>query len=431
MTRKDQLHRMLTRILWLTIIILILWFAGIVNRSVPDRLSIVEDETEELHFNIPLQATIHSESAEVVLSDASNIPARELHLSPNQPFFLYSQNQGKYELALKLFGWIEWKTIEVDVVDSRYVVPCGVPVGIYLKSDGILVIGTGELSAADGTTKEPAAGVLRTGDYIQAINGHPLKDKETLITEVNAIQEGEARLTVRRDGSPIEVSLHPVSTSDGSYKLGAWVRDDTQGIGTMTYMDVQGNFGALGHGISDSDTGDVVEIEHGALYETSIVGIEKGTLGTPGVMSGVIYYGPGTRLGEITSNTDVGIFGTAAGTLAERMSGESIPVAHRQEVTKGEAVLRSSISGEIRDYKIEILKVDPSSSHRNKGIVIRVVDEELLKLTGGIVQGMSGSPIIQNGKLAGAVTHVFIQDSTRGYGVFAETMVEEEGRNLR
>ena len=218
--------------------------------------------------------------------------------------------------------------------------------------------------------------------------------------------------------------MNAVKTEDGSYKLGAWVRDDTQGIGTMTYIDMSGNFGALGHGISDSDTGKVVEIEEGALYETEILGIEKGTIGNPGVMAGVIYYGLGSQLGTITDNTDIGIFGKVNDKMKKSLQAQAVEVGYRQDVKKGQAWVRSDVSGELKDYEIEIQKVDYNPVQQNKSMVIKVVDEELLRLTGGIVQGMSGSPILQDGKLIGAVTHVFVQDSTRGYGIFVEDMLK-------
>ncbi len=218
--------------------------------------------------------------------------------------------------------------------------------------------------------------------------------------------------------------MNPVAAEDGTYKLGAWVRDDTQGIGTMTYLDLNGHFGALGHGISDTDTGGVVEITEGNLYETQIMGIEKGSAGKPGVMSGVIFCGSASELGKIDANTETGIFGTAGSTLCSRISSEAIPIGYRQDVHEGAALLRNSVSGEVKDYQIEIQKVDYSSSHRTKSIVFKVTDPELLALTRGVIQGMSGSPIIQDGKLIGAVTHVFVQDSTRGYGIFIENMLQ-------
>ena len=286
-----------------------------------------------------------------------------------------------------------------------------------------MVIGTGELVGQDGMPVEPAAGILKSGDYIETINGQPLETKEELAQAVGALGNEEAVLTIRRGDSQMEVAIQPTITQDGESKLGVWVRSDTQGIGTMTYLDLNGRFGALGHGISDSDTGEVVEISGGTLYDTEIVGIEKGSIGNPGVMSGVIYYGPGSLLGEIDTNSEVGIFGTAGDRFRQTMNMQPLEIGYRQEVKKGPALIRSGISGEIKDYQIEILKVDYSTSHQNKSLVIQVTDPELLALTGGIVQGMSGSPIIQDNKLIGAVTHVFIQDSTKGYGIFIENML--------
>lgn len=357
------------------------------------------------------------------MGNQSDIPSDEIRLKVDEPFSLYAKNLGSYHLGLKLFGKFQFKEIQLDVVDTHYAVPCGVPVGIYLRSNGVLVIGTGRIRCQDGEETEPAYGILQSGDYIEAINGEPLRDKEALITSLNDNGGREALLRVRRDGEELEIRMNPVQAADGNYKLGAWVRDDTQGIGTMTYVDTNGNFGALGHGISDSDTGDVVEIDEGALYETEIMGIEKGSAGNPGVMAGVIYYGPGSRLGSIEANTRVGIFGKVNEKLQKSISGEALEIGYRQDVKKGRAWIRSSVSGEPRDYEIEIQRIDYNPIQENKSLVIRIVDEELLKLTGGIVQGMSGSPILQDGKLVGAVTHVFVQDSTRGYGIFVEDML--------
>ena len=328
---------------------------------------------------------------------------------------------------MKLFGIIRMKDIRVDVVDGMSAVPCGVPVGIYLQSDGVMVIGTGQIVNEAGNVVEPAFGILKSGDYIEKVNGQALESKSDLIEAVNASSGQSISLEVRRDGELMKISLDPVLAEDGSYKLGAWVRDDTQGIGTVTYVDMNGSFGALGHGISDSDTGRMVNIKDGDLYETKILGIEKGAAGKPGVMSGVIYYGKGTKLGEITSNTEEGIFGTVNEKFLRENQGAAIPVGFRQDVQKGRAWIRSSVSGEVKDYEIEIQKVDYSGLQKNKSMVIKVTDPELLSLTGGIVQGMSGSPIIQDGKLVGAVTHVLVNDPTRGYGIFIENMLDAAG----
>ena len=423
MTGK-KFHRYVVAAFWVSLVFCIGFSYFYMKWVIPDKLNVVAEEEEQFHFSMPFGVTLSSDSEEVVLGNGSNIPSDQIHLSVNQPFSVYSENQGSYKIGLKLFGWLQLKDIQVNVVDTKYAVPCGTPVGIYLKSDGIMVIGTGDITKKDGMIVEPAFGVLQSGDYIEAFNGTPLKDKEALVTELNKNGTSEAVLAVRRGDQEIEVKMTPVEGEDGNPKLGVWVRDDTQGIGTMTYIDMNGNFGALGHGISDSDTGGVVQIEDGALYETSILGIEKGTFGKPGVMSGVIYYGPGSVLGTIHSNTEEGIFGTVNERFKQTAKADAIPIGYRQDVKKGTAYIRSDVSGVVKDYEIEIQKVDYTTTHKNKGMVIKVTDPELLAITGGIVQGMSGSPIIQDGKLIGAVTHVFIQDSTRGYGIFIENMLE-------
>lgn len=425
MTGKQKLRRYLIWVFWSAVLFTIgfTWYQ--IEHCIPDRISMVADEENEFHFRFPLDVTLMSGSEEVAIGNKSNIPSQEIRLQLDEPFSLYAKNEGSYRLGLKLFGVIQLKEIEVDVTDTRYVIPCGAPVGIYLKSQGIMVVGTGQIKVPGGEAQEPAYGVLQSGDYIEAINGQPLKDKEALISSLNQIGSSEALLQIRRGGEAMEVRMNPVQADDGSYKLGAWVRDDTQGIGTMTYLDANGQFGALGHGISDGDTGKLVEIEEGALYETEIMGIDKGSAGNPGVMAGVIYYGTGSHLGLIRKNTDMGIFGSLDKQSMKAFEGEAIEVGYRQDVKKGTAWIRSGVSGEIKDYEIEIQRVDYNPIHQNKGLVIKVVDEELLQITGGIVQGMSGSPIIQDGKLVGAVTHVFIQDATKGYGIFLESMLNQ------
>lgn len=424
MTGKSKFYRWLGRIFWLSIVAVTGYTWYYMDQAVPDRVSIIQNQEEDFSFGLPLKATIISDSEEVSLGNESNIPADQITISGRQHFSMIAGEQGSYQVGLKLFGLIKLKDIQVDVVDTRYAIPCGSPIGIYLKSDGVMVIGTGRITGPDGMEVEPAFGILKTGDYIEAFNGKPMKTKEDLISAVNDSGGQDSVVTVRRDGEPIDVSVKPIASSDGKYKLGAWVRDDTQGIGTITYVDMNGNFGALGHGISDSDTGDLVETSQGALYSTEIMGIEKGTIGKPGLLSGVIYYGPQSHMGDISQNTNEGIFGTVNQQFKKQLTGEPMEIACRQDVKPGVAYIRSNVSGELEDYEIEIQKVDYNASHKNKSMVIKVTDPRLLELTGGIVQGMSGSPIIQDGKLIGAVTHVFIQDSTRGYGIFIENMLE-------
>ena len=424
---NPRFRRCLLGTFWLSLLFTFLFTWYTFERQIPDRLSLTRNETGSFSFGgLPLEITLLDETSEVSLKNSSNIPEHSVRISSDSPLSLSATKSGTYQLGLKLFGTIHLKNVQLDVIEQRYAIPCGFPIGIYLKSDGILVVGTGKVTDESGKETEPSLGLLESGDYIEASNGHPLTSKEALITELRRVGNEDVLLKIRRDEKEMEVAIHPARTSDGTPMLGAWVRDDTQGIGTMTYLEPDGSFGALGHGISDSDTGRLLESHEGALYETEILGIEKGSVGNPGIMAGVIYYGPGCLLGKITANTDSGIFGNANETLRSDTLSSAIPVAYCQDVKKGSAFIRSKVSGQIRDYEIEIQKIDLNPIQKNKSMVIRITDPDLLKLTGGIVQGMSGSPIIQDGRLIGAVTHVFVQDSTRGYGIFIENMLNAE-----
>lgn len=424
-TRKEKLRRVLLWVFWVSLAFTAAFTWIYVKYAVPDQLNLVAEEEEIFHFSLPPGFSFESESEEVVLGNGSNIPEGQVRIQEQkaESVSMYGASEGSYRIGMKFLGIFPMKEIQVDVVEDMYAVPCGMPVGIYLRSDGVMVIGTGQITNEAGNVVEPAYGVLKSGDYIEEVNGEALEDKDELIEAVNASDGKTVRLSVRRGGELVDVDVRPVLAEDGSYKLGAWVRDDTQGIGTMTYVDANGSFGALGHGISDSDTGMLVYIGGGELYDTQIMGIEKGASGSPGVMSGVIYYGKSTKLGEVTENTDSGIFGTVNSRFLEQMEEAAVPVGFRQDVHEGTAYIRSSVSGELKDYEIEIQKVDYTSLQKNKGMILKVTDPELLELTGGIVQGMSGSPIIQDGKLIGAVTHVFIQDPAKGYGIFIENML--------
>lgn len=329
-----------------------------------------------------------------------------------------------YTISYRYLGIIPMKETRVEVRDPVYVVPGGIPIGIYLETEGILIIGTGEVTGMDGLNHEPALRIVQGGDYIHAVNGQKVTEKEELIAAVNACGGEQVVLNLVRNGEEIQVELDAVQTDEDEYKLGIWVRDNTQGIGTLTFLTEEGRFGALGHGINDVDTGTLLKPSEGRLYDTTIVNIHKGESGAPGELSGLIRYRDSFVCGTIAENTEAGIFGTANAHLIEEMGAEALQVGYKQEIETGEAWIRSSVSGELKDYRVEIVKVNRNEKDVNKGIILEVTDPELLSLTGGIVQGMSGSPIIQNGKIVGAVTHVFVQDSAKGFGIFLENMLE-------
>ena len=333
-------------------------------------------------------------------------------------------SSGSYTISYKYLGIFPMKETQVEIREPVYVIPGGIPIGIYLETKGILIIGTGTVTGTDGLNYEPALRIVQGGDYIMAVNGQEISEKEELIELVNGCKGEEVVLDLERNGESIQVEVDPVQTKEGDYKLGIWVRDNTQGIGTLTFLTEDGTFGALGHGIADVDTGILLEPSGGRLYDTTIVNIHKGETGNPGELSGLIRYRDSYICGAIAENTEAGIFGQANTHLLEKLGTQTLQAGYKQEIEPGEAFIRSSVSGEVKDYRVEIVEVRQNEEDVNKGIILEVTDPELLSLTGGIVQGMSGSPIIQNGKIVGAVTHVFVQDSAKGFGIFLENMLE-------
>lgn len=302
----------------------------------------------------------------------------------------------------------------------------GEPVGIYIRTDGVLVLGTQEVKDENGRSCSPAKHKLESGDYILAVNGENVTSKQQFISCLQKNEDREAVLTIRRKEETQDIRIRPVfSGEESSYQIGAWIRNDTQGIGTVTYVTADGDFAALGHSISDCDLGVPMEICGGSVYRTDIASIMKGKAEDPGEVIGTIDYIPENYLGHIGVNTACGIFGRLKNQRESFQNGSLLEVANRKEIRTGKAWVRTSISGESRDYTIEIEKISLGKKDAQKALRIRVTDPALINLTGGIIQGLSGSPIIQNGKLIGAVTHVFLDDPTAGYGICAETMVEE------
>ncbi len=299
----------------------------------------------------------------------------------------------------------------------------GIPVGIYMETKGVLVVDTAEIDDEAGHKTCPAKHIVRSGDYIISVNQNPVSTKRELVQCVKNLQDEKVVLQMRRDKEEIKVSLNAVQNKKGEYQLGIWVRDDTQGLGTLTFVTKEGKFGTLGHGIHDADTGSMMEIAEGNLYDAGILSVTRGKSGTPGGLEGMIIYSPSNLLGDITKNTDLGIYGTLDIGKLEMKKKRWVDAAKRSEVTTGKAYVYCDVDQEVGRYEIEIEKINIWNKSSSKAFVIRVTDQELLEKTGGIVQGMSGSPIVQNGKFVGAVTHVLVDDPTKGYGIFAETML--------
>ena len=329
-----------------------------------------------------------------------------------------------YTLHCRVFGVIPFKDVKVKHTTAKEVYVSGDAVGIYMQTKGVLIIDTGEILSESGETEEPARDIVKPGDYIVAFNQNRIQCKQDLLEDLADLDGESVTLKVRRGKETIPLSLTPVKDEEGKYKLGIWVRDDTQGIGTLTYVDEEGRFGALGHGISDVDTGELLSIADGNLYDAQILGIRKGEKGNPGELSGLIRYEAGNILGEISENRKNGIFGTMEASQLKNMNLEKVPIGYKQDLKTGPASVFCCTDGEVKEYAAEITRIDLNHEDSNKSFVIQITDKELLEKTGGIVQGMSGSPVLQNGKLFGAVTHVFVQDSTSGYGIFIENMMD-------
>lgn len=399
MQEKQKKYR---KFLWYalvgTLLSLFILIYGTMKDHIPDEIFVYADEETdwETFFQEPLIS--YDETVEV------------------------SQN-GSYQIRCKWLGVLPLKTIKVHTVEKQEVLVSGSPVGIYMETKGVLVIDSGEIMDREGIRRTPAEHIIQSGDYICEIDGKVLTGKRQLMQLVRENQGEPMELQVIRHQETIKLEMTPVETEDGSYKLGIWVRDNIQGIGTLTYVEPNGTFGALGHGISDADTGERLEISDGDLYRADILSIRKGTVGTPGELRGVINYREENRIGTICGNSQYGIRGQMEpGKYAESM--KKIPTGLKQEIQTGKAEIRCDIGDGIREYQCEILEIDSNARDTNKCFVLRITDDDLLSRTGGIVQGMSGSPVLQNGKLIGAITHVFVNDPTKGYGIFIENMME-------
>ena len=319
----------------------------------------------------------------------------------------------------------EQRQVSSRTLDHTLIYPSGMAIGIYMETDGVLVLSTEKIQGMDGEIYEPAKNLIKSGDYIVGINGKTIVNKKELIQAVGKLKTKEVILTVRRNKETIDVKIKAVEVERGDYKLGIWVKDNVQGLGTVTYITENGEFGALGHGIHDSETDQLLEISNGVSYKTKLTGVTKGVKGEPGGLEGIIIYNSYNELGSVEQNTENGIFGTLEEASQLIGSAQPMEICAKRDIKLGKATIRCTINNTVKEYDIKIKNVDSYTANVNKGIYIEVVDKELLALTGGIVQGMSGSPILQNGKIVGAVTHVLVNDPTRGYGIFIEDMITQ------
>ena len=326
----------------------------------------------------------------------------------------------EFNVELKAFGIIPFSTVNVEVVDEMHVAVLGTPFGMKLYTDGVLVIDMTTVETENGSVNPAQSEKIKKGDYIVSVDGKKVFTNEELSSVVEASAGNRMKFEIKRNGETKIINFSAViSKETGTYKIGLWVRDSSAGIGTLTfYSPATGVVCGLGHGICDEDTEELLQLNSGELVSAEIIGVEKGGTGSPGQLKGRFTY---NSIGAIDSNTENGVYSFLKGNINLSNLTE---VALKQEVEDGEAQILCTVDGTTpKLYSCRIKKRSSSFLSPTQNIIVTVTDKELLELTGGIVQGMSGSPIIQNGKLIGSVTHVLIDDPASGYGIFAENML--------
>lgn len=393
---------------------------------IPEKLTLLEGEEYIYNFPSFFRVNVKADNKEVLRLNNSEISGDGTNLKMMSSLALKTQKKGTVNLNFKAFGVIPLKTMQVDIIPSKKLSACGNTIGVKIHMNGVLVIGVSEVDSINGEKNAPAKqSGIKTGDFIFEVNGSKLTGINDLIRKIEKSKGSKLEVRYRRGNSVYSTNISPIEgANDKKYHIGLWVRDSTAGIGTMTFYDPDTHsFGALGHGITDVDTGVLIPIENGEVIESNIISVRRGEQGNPGELKGIFIENKAS-FGNILINTDYGIYGKLASSFNN--SQESFyPIGLRGQVRTGPAFILSNIEGKkIEKFSINIEQVARQSFSGAKGMIIKVTDSRLLNSTGGIVQGMSGSPIIQNGKLIGAVTHVLVNDPTRGYGIFIEWMLK-------
>lgn len=328
-------------------------------------------------------------------------------------------------IKVKLFNMLTIKTLKVGL-NSKQVYVGGNTVGFSLNSKGVILIGNMDIQTKDGKVNTLNDSKLENGDVILKIGEYEIEKIADInkVTENYSQEMGELKVVANRNGEEYETTIMPaLDIYTNTYKLGIWVKDETSGVGTLTYINKEdGSFGALGHSISDNDTKTAINVTSGGMYPCTVLGLKKGEKGKPGEVRALFL--PKNKIGEVQKNSNYGIFGTIDN-LEEVANGKQLlSTGGRLTARPGKAKIRSDLSGTIKDYDIEIIKTNYQHSSSEKSMVIKVCDSELIELTGGIIQGMSGCPIIQNDRVIGAITHVYVNDPLKGFGIYLDWMIE-------
>ncbi|RKD25592.1 SpoIVB peptidase [Ammoniphilus oxalaticus] len=399
--------------------------------SLPNEIRLFKGSVEQLKFSMPFTGSVTASNPDVV--DVNGLAASKAEVNYRSPVTINSKQTGETELQLKVAN-VPIKTVKVNVLDDFKIYPGGQSIGVQLQTAGVLVVGhhlvdTGGEKASPGETSK-----IKVGDTILKINGKPIREMKEVGNMVKQAGENNKPLSilVARGGEQLELELTPAyDAKDKAYRMGLYIRDSAAGVGTLTFYDpISKKYGALGHVISDVDTGKPIVVGGGHIIQSRVTSIERGTNGAPGEKF-AIFKDENDKLGTITKNSPFGIFGKMTKYPENNMVKEPLPIALSEQVEEGPAHIYTVVDGQkVEKYEIEIVNVIQQRFPATKGMIIKVTDPKLLEKTGGIVQGMSGSPIIQKGKLVGAVTHVFVNDPTSGYGLFIEWMLHDAGIDL-
>lgn len=361
--------------------------------------------------------------SEVELANENNRFGKIVSLSFEENEVQTGSNKNREGTILfKLFGFIPIKKVKVNVLTDDDVYVGGVPIGIYLQTDGTMVVSDTTVDVRSGTVIKNKN--LKSGDIIKKINGIEINSAQDILNVLENTEEDAASVEIIRDNKAKVIETGLIKNKENKYKLGVWVKDDISGIGTLTFVKKDsGEYGALGHPVINGDSSTIIPVSSGEIYDCNLIGINKGSKNKPGELRAVFLQK--NEKGNITKNTPYGIFGNINDLDGLVDTNRCLKIGGRLSVKPGKAKIISSVSGIREEYDIEIIKANFQSKSSDKSIVLRVTDKRLLSLTGGIVQGMSGSPIVQDDKIVGAVTHVFLSNSSKGYGVYSDWMLEQ------
>ncbi|HWR45224.1 SpoIVB peptidase [Sporomusa sp.] len=396
--------------------------------GLPMHIRIIEGETALFDVNFPLTVNVRHDDDSIRVQTFESLPIIAL----SRPVSLEPVKLGQSTVEFKLFGIIPFRTVQVDVLPPIKLIPGGHSIGVVLRSQGVIVVGNSPVLNMQGQYVTPAKDAgISVGDVIISINGIPVQS-DTQVAEIideNGKNNRNIDVLLKRTDGQQHVNVSPTLCHDTKrYRIGLFVRDSAAGVGTLSFYEPESKiYGALGHIITDSDTNQPIDCEQGKIVLATVSGIQHGTRGHPGEKIGV-FIEEDQLLGHISKNTQFGIYGELSSKLPNERYPQAIPIASMSQIQVGPAEMLTVVNGQaIEQFTIEIQKINLQEAPESKGLVIKVTDPKLIEKTGGIVQGMSGSPIIQNGKIVGAVTHVFVHDPTSGYGCFVDWMLMESG----